>query len=166
MRSGTFRTPRRKPPCLVTARAELVSTLPTFDGVTETSAGSTEHLPRLLVVEDEAPVRRMLRDVFQSFGYDVVVAASGAEALKLFADGGYDAVVTDLLMPGMNGWEVVARLRHAVPDVPVIMLTGSVPDIDFERVRRERITLVQKPATLSRLRAVLREVLAGRDAGR
>jgi CheY-like chemotaxis protein len=134
--------------------------------VTGTPAGSTERLPRLLVVEDEAPVRRMLRDVFQSFGYDVVVAASGAEALQLFADGGYDAVVTDLLMPGMNGWEVVARLRHAVPDVPVIMLTGSVPDIDFERVRRERITLVQKPATLSRLRAVLRDVLAGRDAGR
>ena len=140
--------------------------MPPFNGVTETSAGSTERLPRLLVVEDEAPVRRMLRDVFQSFGYDVVVAASGAEALHLFADGGYDAVVTDLLMPGMNGWEVVARLRHAVPDVPVIMLTGSVPDIDFERVRRERITLVQKPATLSRLRAVLRDVLAGRDAGR
>ena len=140
--------------------------MPPFNGVTETSAGSTERLPRLLVVEDEAPVRRMLRDVFQSFGYDVVVAASGAEALQLFADGGYDAVVTDLLMPGMNGWEVVARLRHAEPDVPVIMLTGSVPDIDFERVRRERITLVQKPATLSRLRAVLREVLAGRDAGR
>lgn len=144
----------------------MVPTLPTFERVTEMSAGDTERVPRLLVVEDEAPVRRMLRDVFQSFGYDVVVAASGAEALRLFADGIYDAVVTDLVMPGMTGWEVVARLRHAAPDVPVVMLTGSVPDIDFERVRRERITLVQKPATLTRLRAVLRDVLAGPDAGR
>ena len=144
----------------------MVSTLPTFGRVTRTSGGDTERAPRLLVVDDEAPVRRMLRDVFQSFGYDVVVAASGVEALRLFADGGYDAVVTDLLMPGMNGWEVVAQLRHAAPDVPVVMLTGSVPDIDFERVRRERITLVQKPATLTRLRAVLRDVLAGPDVGR
>jgi CheY-like chemotaxis protein len=118
------------------------------------------------VVDDEAPVRRMLLDVFRSFGYDVTIAASGDEALRLFAEGDYDVLVTDLLMPGMNGWEVIARLRRAAPRLPVIMLTGSAPDIDLERVRREDVTLVHKPATLPRLRDVLSEVIARRDAGR
>ena len=122
-----------------------------------------ERVARLLVVDDEAPVRRMLLDVFRSFGYDVVVAASGDEALSLFAEGGYDVVVTDLLMPGMNGWEVIARVRRAAPRVPVILLTGSAPDIDVERVRRERVTLVHKPASLSQLRAVMQGVLAARE---
>lgn len=122
-----------------------------------------ERVARLLVVDDEAPVRRMLLDVFRSFGYDVVVAASGDEALRLFAEGGYDVVVTDLLMPGMNGWEVIARVRRAAPRVPVILLTGSAPDIDVERVRRERVTLVHKPASLSQLRAVMQGVLAARE---
>lgn len=124
-----------------------------------------DRVPRLLVVDDEAPVRRMLEDVLRSFGYEVSVAASGDEALRLFDDGGYDLVMTDLLMPGMDGWEVTARVRRAAPAVPVVMLTGSVPDIDLERIRREAITLVHKPATLDHLRAVLRNVLAGRNAG-
>lgn len=123
-------------------------------------------VPRLLVVDDEAPVRRMLLDVFRSFGYDVVAAASGDEALRLFAEADYDVLVTDLLMPGMNGWEVIERLRQAAPRLPVIMLTGSGPDIDLERVRREGVTLVHKPATLPGLRAVLRDVLAARGADR
>ena len=124
-----------------------------------------EHVARLLVVDDEAPVRRMLLDVFRSFGHDVVVAASGDEALRLFAEGDYDVVVTDLLMPGMSGWEVIARLRRAAPRVPVILLTGSAPDVDAEQVRRERVTLVHKPASLAQLRAALQDVLAAREAG-
>lgn len=115
------------------------------------------------MVDDEAPVRQMLRDVFRSFGYEVTVAGGGEEALRLFAEGDYDVVVTDLLMPGMNGWEVIARLRRAAPRLPVIMLTGSAPDVDPERVRHERITLVHKPASLPRLRAVLHDVLAARQ---
>lgn len=125
-----------------------------------------ERVGRLLVVDDEPPVRRMLEDVFRSFGHDVVVAASGDEALRLFAEGVYDVVVTDLLMPDMNGWEVIARLRRAAPHVPVILLTGSAPEIDPERVRQEGVTLVHKPASLARLRTVLQQVLAASERGR
>ena len=121
---------------------------------------------RVLVIDDEAVLRSLFRDMLSACGYEVDVAEDGAAGLARFREQRYEAVITDLLMPGMNGWEVIERLRQATPRLPVVMLTGSGPDIDLERVRREGVTLVHKPATLPGLRAVLHAVLAARDADR
>src|SRR2546425_12559914 len=87
---------------------------------------------RILLVDDNHVVREMLVDLVGSLGYRADAAASGAEALALFDRGQYDVVLTDLVMPGMSGWEVLAALRQRDPQVPIIILTGT-PSIGVRR---------------------------------
>jgi two-component system capsular synthesis sensor histidine kinase RcsC len=82
---------------------------------------------RVLVIDDEAVLRGLLRDMLSACGYDADVAEDGAAGLARFQAQRYDAVITDLLMPGMNGFDVVAALRTIDPAVRIIMLTGSAP---------------------------------------
>ena len=80
---------------------------------------------QVLVVDDEAPVREALRRALTLEGYSVELAADGAEALHRLGDGGgADAVVLDVLMPGVDGLEVCRRLRSAGNRIPVLMLTA------------------------------------------
>ena len=80
---------------------------------------------QVLVVDDEAPVREALRRALTLEGYSVELAADGAEALHRLGDGGgADAVVLDVLMPGVDGLEVCRRLRGAGNRIPVLMLTA------------------------------------------
>ena len=68
--------------------------------------------PRVLLVDDNTIVRDMLVDLVGSLGYQADAAAGGEEALDLFDRGRYGIVLTDLVMPGMSGWEVLAALRQ------------------------------------------------------
>jgi DNA-binding response OmpR family regulator len=84
---------------------------------------------RLLIVEDEAALRHSLVKLFREEGYAVDAAANGVEGLQKAKDFEYDAIVLDFMMPGMDGREVLRRLRH-VKRTPVMMLTArnSVED--------------------------------------
>ena len=80
---------------------------------------------QVLVVDDEAPVREALRRALTLEGYSVELAADGAEALHRLSDeGAADAVVLDVLMPGIDGLEVCRRIRSAGSGIPVLMLTA------------------------------------------
>jgi two-component system, OmpR family, response regulator MprA len=80
---------------------------------------------RILVVDDERAVRDSLRRALELQGYDVELASDGAEALaRLTANGHVDAVVLDILMPGIDGLEVCRQIRRAGNGVPVLMLTA------------------------------------------
>ena len=81
---------------------------------------------KILVVDDERAVRESLRRALELEGYDIELAADGSEALSLLTGNGEapDAVVLDLLMPGVDGLEVCRRLRRAGSRVPVLMLTA------------------------------------------
>src|SRR5213079_588021 len=81
---------------------------------------------RILVVDDERAVRESLRRALQLEGYEIELAADGREALSLLADEDPqpDAVILDVLMPGVDGLEVCRRLRAAGNHVPVLMLTA------------------------------------------
>jgi two-component system response regulator RegX3 len=89
--------------------------------------------PRLLIVEDEAPIRNGLVDVFLFHGFDVETAADGDRGLSLALDGEFDLVLLDLMLPGLNGFDLCGRLRAARPDQPVIMLTARTSDEDIVR---------------------------------
>jgi CheY-like chemotaxis protein len=81
----------------------------------------------VLVVDDEPDVRLVARLVLSSAGYDVIEAASGEEALaQLSGDTLPDAVLLDVRMPGMDGWETLARLRNDQTDVPVVIFTAHL----------------------------------------
>jgi CheY-like chemotaxis protein len=80
--------------------------------------------PTVLVVDDEALVREMCRRTLQAAGYTVMEASDGARALGLLMQGGVDAVVTDIRMPGMDGWELAGRLAMMSPRPAVLFITG------------------------------------------
>ena len=87
------------------------------------------HVPRVLVVDDEATIRDIVRRYLTADGFDVVEAADGEEALRQFEDRRPDLVVLDVMMPGMDGLEVLRRLR-ATSGVFVVLLTAKAEEVD------------------------------------
>ncbi|MDZ7641678.1 MAG: response regulator [Desulfurivibrio sp.] len=87
-------------------------------------SGSRKSRAAVLVVDDEELIRASLALDLTEAGYQVATAADGDEALASFADSGYDLVITDLLMEGLDGLELLRRLREQQPGIGVIILTG------------------------------------------
>ena len=119
---------------------------------------------RILVVDDEAQLTRVLRTGLKTRGYDVRVAADGLSAFEAFGDWHPNLVITDLAMPNMDGLELCRRLR-AISQVPIIVLSAK----DEERTKIEALDLgaddfVTKPfgidELLARVRASLRRAAA------
>jgi len=119
--------------------------------------------PRILLVDDNHVVRDMLVDLVGSLGYRADAAASGVEALALFDRGQYDVVLTDLMMPGMSGWEVLAALRQRDPQLPIIILTGT-PAIGDPRAAQTGVAVLRKPIDVTALEATIKRMLAQRLA--
>lgn len=82
-------------------------------------------LGRILVVDDEAPVREVLTEYFATEGYDVESATSGLEALGVIRGGRADLVLLDVRMPGMDGLQVLRQIRELTDSLPVIMVTAN-----------------------------------------
>ena len=103
--------------------------------------------PISVVVVDDAEDVRMLLELQLSMlpGLRVVgTAANGAEALSVCADAHPDAVVLDLLMPGVNGFEAIASLRKADPSMAIVAYTGSAGDFARDEMSRLGVPVVLK----------------------
>ncbi|MGK2879079.1 MAG: response regulator [Solirubrobacterales bacterium] len=90
----------------------------------ETPAAAT-----ILLVDDEAPIQRMLEFPLKRDGYNVVLAGDGEEALEKFRAGKFDLVVLDIMMPKLDGLEVCKEIR-AESNVPIVMLTARADEVD------------------------------------
>lgn len=117
---------------------------------------------RILVVDDEPQIRRMLRTSLQSSGYEVVLGTDGADGLKVFESERPDLVITDLAMPAMNGLELTQAIRRG-SKTPIIVL--SVRDSDAMKVSAldegadDYLTKpFSMPELLARVRAQLRRL--------
>src|SRR6266511_1537500 len=110
---------------------------------------------RVLVIDDEAVLRCLLQEMLAVCGYDADVAENGAAGVARFRERDYSTVITDLLMPGMNGLEVVTALRTIDPLINIILLTGSAPGLTAARAREMGITLLHKPIALGDLKAAV-----------
>ena len=127
--------------------------------------------PRILLVDDEESLQKLLSYPLRSDGYEVVAAADGQEALDRFDEGSFDLVVLDVMLPRVDGFDVCRKLR-ARSAVPIIMLTAKAEEFDkvlgLELGADDYIT---KPFSMrefrSRVKAVLRraEVVRGDDDG-
>jgi len=123
--------------------------------------------PRLLVVDDDERSRRLLRTLLEPMGCAVTEATGGLEALDRLEEGGWDIVLLDLNMPGLNGFEVLERLRARWPmeQLPVILVTG----MDDADARQRGLELranefLSKPVDRSELLARIGGLLAFRRA--
>lgn len=116
----------------------------------------TSETRRLLVIDDEAVLRSLLSDMLEACGYQADVAADGPTGLARFRARRYEAVITDLAMPGMNGLQVATEIRMLDPDVQIILLTGSAPALTDNRARESGVTtLLHKPIALADLKAAV-----------
>ena len=161
----------------VTARSELGSGstltvyLPRVDAVASpeppgaappasTGAGT------ILVVEDDRGVRRFACRVLEAAGYTVLTASDGAEALELSADVPVDLLLTDVVMPGMSGRDVAARLAAARPGIRTLYMSGHTDKgIVRDGVLEPGIEFLAKPFTAEALLAAVDAAMTGHAAG-
>ena len=111
-----------------------------------------ERTIRILIVDDEPAVCRAIAQVLNAQGHEVLTALSGEEALALIERSRLDAVFLDIAMPGMNGIEVLRRIRQSDSRLPVIILSGWANQEEIELARELGATdVVFKPAALRHL---------------
>ncbi len=116
---------------------------------------------RILIVDDEDIIREMLQETIVYAGYGCDIAGNGREALKQVSQGAIDVVITDIKMPGMDGIELLQRVKEE-HDVDVIVMTGFIEDFTYERIIELGASdFIGKPfrnkELLVRLKRVLRE---------
>ena len=130
------------------------------------SVPSVARCGHVLVVDDEAEIRSVLRDILTSAGHTVVEAASGEEALAHCENQAVDVILADISMPGMSGWDVAAACRHRFPHVPLGFVTGWGDRLNQEETKRSGVRFVlSKPFAPADVQAVVADALAA-PAGR
>ncbi|HXH61015.1 MAG TPA: sigma-54 dependent transcriptional regulator [Fimbriimonadaceae bacterium] len=124
---------------------------------------------RVLIVDDEANIRRILEAAFDKAGYHAIVAESGEAALDIIKEGVVDCVLTDVTMPGMDGYELQRKIAGAHPGLPVVIMTafGTIPQA-VQAIRDGAFEFVTKPFDLDSLKKVIRAALksTGEPKGR
>ncbi len=131
-------------------------------GVSRSQAGGSE---TVLLVEDEESVRQLVRETLESKGYKILEADNGDAALQIVSaySSKIDMLITDVVMPGMGGRELSARLCASRPEIKVLYLSGYTEDaIVHEGVIDPDTAFLQKPFTLQALSRKVREVLGDR----
>ena len=143
--------PRSRPDGPITAEPEPVQ------------PGSTPL--RILLVEDEALVRKTTAEMLRRLGHTVIEANDGAEALVAARDEGpLDVLLTDVVMPWMNGPELAGRLRKIRPDIGVVYMSGYADNVVLQKgLLNTGATLARKPFTSAQLDAALRRAGAARS---
>jgi CheY-like chemotaxis protein len=132
-----------------------------------------KQLPRgdgevVLVIDDEASIRQVVRQTLETFGYLVVTAESGAEALSIYAQRKTEiaAVITDMMMPMMSGVATTEELLRLNPEVKIIIVTGFVTDAQKKSAMTAGAReFLAKPFTIEKLLATLARVLPSPAVG-
>lgn len=115
---------------------------------------------RILVVDDEAVVCKSCERILSPEGYEVETALSGQEALDKLSQGLFDIVITDLKMPGMDGMELLAKIREKDPEMIIIMITGySTVQTAVQAMKMGALDYIPKPFTPEELIVVVEKAL-------
>ncbi len=106
----------------------------------------------VLVIDDEANIRKTLKGVLSDDGYRVLQAENGATGLEVLSRSFVDAVLLDVWMPGMDGLETLRRIREVYPNLPVIMISGhGTIDTAVKAVKTGAFDFIEKPISLTKL---------------
>ena len=118
-------------------------------------------------VEDESAVRALARDFLHVFGYEVVEADSGEEAIAIFEGrpDAFRAVVSDIVMPGMSGVELARHLTALRPGLRILLVSGYARDAFADDLGREGFFFLQKPYALEDFGNKIAEMTAGSSVG-
>jgi len=121
------------------------------------------NVPRILVVDDDDAIRESIRLALDTIDIEVIAVESGERALEAFGRASFDGAIVDLMMPGMNGLETIRALRVRAPDLPIVVISGSlmqagsgVPDLLRVATEMRGVTSLPKPFKLSDLLGIAR----------
>lgn len=124
-------------------------------------------MPRILVVDDDATIRDSIKLVLETVGIQTITAENGERALEAFGEAGCDGAIIDLMMPGMSGLETVRALREKSPELPIVVVSGSLthgvalPELLRMATELEGVTSLAKPFKLTELLQTVRERFGG-----
>ena len=122
-------------------------------------------LRKVLVVDDDAVVRKSFDRVLSGKGYAVITAESGEEALRRLNEEKYDIVYSDIRMPGMSGLEVAEKIKARQPWIPVVIITGYGTDIAEERAKAAGVAnFLHKPLSPEMIEGSAHDVLAAPES--
>ena len=120
---------------------------------------ATPTRPVVLLVEDDDPVRELIGRALRANGFDVVAAASGEEALDLEIDARVDLLLSDVMLPNQNGFEVASQIHARSPHIPIVFMSGYYDQAVAEAAHLDiSSTILQKPFAMADLLDHLRAV--------
>ena len=106
----------------------------------------------VLLVEDDDPVRELIGRALRANGFEVVAAASGEEALDLELDGRVDLLLSDVMLPNQNGFEVASQIHARSPHIPIVFMSGYYDQAVAEAAHLDiGSTILQKPFAMADL---------------
>jgi DNA-binding response OmpR family regulator len=82
-------------------------------------------MTRILVMDDDISIRKLLRIMLEAEGYEVMDAADGIEGIRIHRETPADLIITDILMPGKDGWQTITELRNEEPELKIIAISGG-----------------------------------------
>ena len=128
------------------------------------------HSHSVLIIEDDEFVKNMLRQTFKQAGYEVATASNGRIGVQLYQSEPFDIVITDLIMPDMEGIETITHLRKCNPGVKVIAISGGMRNDPIDFLHQAKAMgahhVLEKPVSLDILLKAVEGLLpAGMTAG-
>jgi signal transduction histidine kinase/CheY-like chemotaxis protein len=143
---------------------ELAKAKPVDTRSANTPRTFSENQPKILVVDDEEPVRELLRDLLEHDGCRVYIAPGSREALGLFEVHQFDGIFTDVGMPGMSGWELAHAIRERNKTIPIAVVTGWGEAVGSDEQKEAGVDwVVAKPFHAERISEIAREITRQRD---
>jgi DNA-binding NtrC family response regulator len=116
---------------------------------------------KILLVDDEKDFLDVMSERIEARGMDVTTADSAEKALKDVESGGFDAIILDLMMPGMDGLETLKAIKKKNPDLQVILLTGhATVEKGIEAMKLGAMDFLEKPADLDKLTEIIKKAQA------
>ena len=124
------------------------------------TAGESHKIPTVLVVDDEPTVRKLMRSVLEEDGFHVLTAENGYDAMNVSQShrGEIDMLVSDVMMPGMDGPTLADELLETDPNLPVLFVTGSPDRVPLQH-KQEHFPFLEKPFSPGNLVLTVRRLL-------
>ncbi|MFN8258005.1 MAG: sigma-54 dependent transcriptional regulator [Bacteroidales bacterium] len=121
-------------------------------------------MAKILVIDDEKPIRNTLKEILEYEDHQVETSSDGIGGLEMATENKYDIILCDIKMPQMDGVEVVEKLMEICPDVPVIMISGhATVETAVETLKKGAYDFIEKPLDLNRLLVTIRNALERKD---
>ena len=123
----------------------------------------TRQKKTILVIDDDPDVLSVIIKHLKHFGYEVITAIDGMEGLKKLELGGYDLVITDIVMPYVSGVGVVTAIKEKTPHIPVIAITGYGKEPERAAMEKQANLVLAKPFKMSVLKEHIDRFLTPKD---